>query len=69
MKVTLVPMDGAREPVQHPLRSAASLAYPWRARCNPAAERAEVAAAVWVSRHGMLRDPATAARCYKKQEQ
>jgi hypothetical protein len=44
------------------LRRASSLAYPWPGRCNPAAERAEVAAAGWVARHGMLRDPATAAR-------
>lgn len=44
------------------LRSASTLSYPWPARCNPAAERVEVAAAAWVARHGLLRDPATASR-------
>jgi 5-epi-alpha-selinene synthase len=60
----LVPMEGYQDRrIPRPeLRSASSLSYPWRARCNPAAERAEVAAAAWVGQHGLLRDPATAAR-------
>lgn len=43
-------------------RGLGSLSYPWPARCNPAADRAEIAAERWVSRHGMLRDSTTAAR-------
>jgi hypothetical protein len=67
--MTLVPMDGCGDEPGPPrlappreLRAASSLAYPWPARCNPAVERAEVSAAAWVARHGLLRDAATAAR-------
>lgn len=38
------------------------MAYPWPARCNPAAERAEAAAAAWVSQQGLLHEPQVAAR-------
>lgn len=64
-RIELVPLadDALEERASHrELRRASSLAYPWPACRNPAAERAEVAAAEWVTRHGMLRDPSTAAR-------
>lgn len=64
-RIELVPLadDALEEQASgRELRGASSLVYPWAARRNPAAERAEVAAAGWVTQHGMLRDPATAAR-------
>ena len=51
-----------RTPPASDLRTLGSLSYPWEAQRNPAAERAEIAATSWVTRHGMLRDAATAAR-------
>jgi hypothetical protein len=66
-RMEIVPLEVVRDatakiPLGHDLRGLSSLSYPWPARCNPAAERAEIAAASWVSRHGMLRDPTTAGR-------
>jgi 5-epi-alpha-selinene synthase len=66
-RMELVPVEMVREPttkilVGHELRGPSSLSYPWPGRCNPASERAEIAAASWVASHGMLRDPTTAAR-------
>ncbi len=61
----LVPPDPPPEALRtraSELRTLGSLSYPWGARCNPAAERAESAAAHWVTRHGLLRDATAAAR-------
>jgi 5-epi-alpha-selinene synthase len=60
MSIQLVPTGGfqARETTRRSLREASSLAYPWAARCNPTADRAEATAAAWAEHHGMLQGDA-----------
>jgi len=62
-KIEIVPFEGyVGTSPRRELRSIGSLSYPWKGRCNPSSERAEVAATGWVAGHGLLRDPDTAAR-------
>ncbi len=62
MVLVAIEGPGTGENTRSELRTVESLVYPWEAHCNPAAERAEAAAAAWVVQHGLLGDPAVAAR-------